>query len=69
MIPLSTLPWMVELIPVILYLRVAHGRSQLVSASNHPKFWSGGPLLARLGQPRECGCRFYTRFSHTLDEI
>ena len=46
---------------VIPHLRVAYGRPQLVSASDHPELWSGGRLLARLGQPRECGCRLYKK--------
>ena len=61
-IPLSILPSMVEAIVVFLYPFVVYDRPQLVSASGHPELWSGGHVLARLGQPKECGCRFYTRF-------
>ena len=47
-----------------LFPHVARGRPEIVSASGRPDLWSGDRLLARLGPPRECGCRFYI-----LDEI
>ena len=62
-IPLLTPPLLVSLFPL-----VGHGRSQLVSASSHPQLGSDGQLLARLGQPRGCGCRFYIRCCPILDE-
>ena len=42
---------------------------QLVSASGRPQLWSGVWLMALLGPPSECGCRFCTRCSPILDEI
>ena len=52
---------MVEAILVSLFPLVACGQTQLLSASSHPELRSGDRLLARLGQPREYGCRFYIR--------
>ena len=66
---LVILPWMVEAILVSLFPLVAHGRPQLVSASHHPELGSGDRSLARLEQPRGCGCRFYRRFVSQVDEI
>ena len=54
---------MVETILVNLFPLVAHGRPQFVSAAGHPELGSGDRLLARLEQPSECGCLFYTRCS------
>ena len=59
----------VEVILVIMVPLEAHGRAQFVSASGHPDLWSGCRLLAHLGQPRGCGCRFYTRFSPSVGEL
>ena len=38
-------------------------RPQVVPASGRQELGSGVWLLARLGQPKKCGCRFYTRCS------
>ena len=63
------IPLMVEAVLVILFSLVARGRPQLVSASRRPELRSGVRLLARLGPPRECGCRFYIRFAQILDDM
>ena len=65
----SVLPWMEEAIQVIFFPLVARGRPQLVSASRHPELWSGVRLLALLGPPGECVCRFYSRRCPSLHEM
>ena len=66
----SMLPCMVEAILVFQFPHVARGRPQLVPGSSSSELRSGVRLRARLGPPRECGCRFNTRFLQLiLDEI
>ena len=59
-ISLSILPWVFDAVLANPFPLRAHGRPQLVSASNHPEVVSGDRLIARHGQPNECSCRCFS---------
>ena len=57
--------WLTAILVSLLPLSV-RDRPQVASASGRQELGSGVWLLASLGQPEKCGCRFYTRCSTLL---